>query len=211
MKATFRKHGIAICAILSFVGLIAFLIFGPYWPGVRMLYLEYEARQGTSSIPKLIGALGDKNELSSRVAIGKLMKFGRVAIPDLSEVLSHRQEPVVKRARAAECLGLIGIKTKESLSSLHIGLSDENEYVRVQSLRALWRVRKDANEVVPGLISLLSSSEYKVVYVSIETLDEIGTAAQAAMQPLTELRNAKPIFFSNATDAIRSIQGDKSK
>lgn len=209
MLITNNHNLVKICAVLLFVLLSTFLLYGPYWPIVRSLYLEYRSHQGVRSIPILIEALNDNNELSSRTAVGQLVKLKDHSVHSLSEVLFNQQQPELKRARAAECLGLIGIHTEDSLLAIELGSSDKNEYVRVQSLRAAWRLENNAENVIPGLISLLKSTEYRVVYVAIEALSEIGPLAKSAIPPLNELRKSNPVYDLNATDAIHSIKEGK--
>jgi hypothetical protein len=210
MKAAISKHRAVLC-----IGLLA-LITCPFWPILRSLYLlEYKAVGGPRSIPVLIGALNDNNELSSAVAMGQLASFGAPALQDLCAVVADKQEPHLKRARAAECLArmqtITGIPaTAEVLSALLGGSSDENDEVRVHCLRALWRYRRNPTHVLPGLIALLSSRDDRVLYEAICTIEEIGSPARSAIDPLLELCHTRPIFATNALDAIAAIRGKQN-
>ena len=211
MKDAIRKHRAALFAVSTCIGLLALIT---YWPILRSLYLlEYKAVRGPRSIPVLICALNDNNELSSAVAMGQLASFGAPALPDLCAVVADEQEPHLKRARAAECLARMQQipAPAEVFSALLRGSSDENDEVRVHCLRALWRYRRNPNDVLPGLITLLSSKDDRALYEAICTLEEVGSPARSSIDPLLELCHRRPLFVANASDAIAAIRGKQKK
>ena len=95
----------------------------------------------------------------------------------------------------------------ESIKELYESLKDDNPEVRMQSARAIGKVKPDPDDAVPRLIELLSDEFPEVRIAGAKALGEFGSSASSALDPLkTASEDENPDVRQAVKDAIEKIK-----
>jgi len=120
-------------------------------------------------------------------------------------IQAMKEEDCSARVSAVCDLARMGPSSKEAVPALIEALEDRDWVVRVASITALGEIGSEAKDSVPALIEALDKED--VCTSAAIALGRMGSAATAALERLTELRNTKTGFLRwCAEEAMRSIQ-----
>jgi HEAT repeat protein len=126
----------------------------------------------------------------------------------LVEILGAPEGPA--RAEAAEALGLIGTDGQPAppnlANALAKALKDADGKVRLQAVRALWRIDRQARVVVPLVRPALDDADSSARLLAVAVLGELGPEAKV-MGPLTEALNDKEEQVRRAAVAALARNG----
>jgi len=172
------------------------------------------------ALPHLIRALADERPLIRAGVAAILRDMGERARPAgeaLCEALGDEDDRV--RMWAARALGELGGRNEAAAELLERRLTDESWAVRVFAAGAHWKLARDADVVLPVLMSALECEEYWVVREAVTCLGAMGPAAREAGPGLVDTfrwgglaRNRMSCIGALPTDpagdALVSIGGD---
>lgn len=117
---------------------------------------------------------------------------------------------VFRRCEAADALGVLGPSAAPAVPALIRTLTvrvtvDCVDVLRVAAARALWRIDGRADLALPHLTRALQDDNWGVVRTAVETLAEMGTAAQPAAPDLIALARKRlvsgPFHFEQWVEA----------
>ncbi len=142
--------------------------------------------------PTLIAIAKDPKDSPNRehamLSLGRIGADPDVVVPVLIESLQVGQ---YARSMSSQALGQIGPAAKAALPALHRLLTDEDSRVRVEAAGAIWKIEKEAKDVLPVLESALTettpSTPGGAHYPAIVYLGQMGPAAKPAFATLLKL------------------------
>lgn len=157
---------------------------------------------GTNAAPAIpdLAALLDRPDAAENAAQA-LSFLGSGTVDAFQRGLTNQNANV--RAISARALGKY--HRQDSLAVLKAALEDSSGTVRgnaAEALRAFW---KNAVEIVPSLIPLLSDEDRYVHHMAAETLGSFGPAAVAAVPALKEIVKNEEPGMSPAKNALGRI------
>lgn len=152
-------------------------------------------------------ALQDKDEaVRVQAALAYARLEGRItrSLPVLIAVLDNKEGPA--REEAVEALGLIGLEVapdqQELTAALARSLKDADARVRVQAIRALWRMDRQPRVVVPLLRPLLADKDPAVRQIAVEVLGELGPEGKPTSLLLEALADREPAVRRLAIEGL---------
>lgn len=140
---------------------------GAYGPASKKAVAQFQLSMQEKDIPV---------QVQASLAMWHVEGDGREAIPALIAVVDKKDSPA--RAEAMEALGIIGLDigtgNQPLTETLTRGLKDRDSRVRMQAIRALWRIDRQPRVVVPLLRPLLEDDDNVVRTLAVEVLGELG-------------------------------------
>jgi hypothetical protein len=133
---------------------------------------------------------------------------------------SRKWDDEQKVREAVIQLGFHGPHANQAVENIQPLTERDNPWTRIHAIRALWRITRDAELVVPLLQANLVSGQ--VVYLLLDCLKQIGPPAQSMASELHQLLDTDRRFFrphsgdtcgmdeafcESCSDALRSIEG----
>src|SRR5207249_892966 len=114
--------------------------------------------------------------------------------------------PVVRNA-AVIALARIGPPARAALPELQAALRLDDDYFRLEVIRALWTVGRESETTVPILIRILEDRNNPNRAGAAMVLGEMGPAAKAALPALANLLGEEFSYTRvKAEEALRQIQ-----
>ncbi len=172
------------------------------------------------SISALAGALSDPDanvRLHVASALGEFGPKAGVAVPALGARLkdddkgTEKGSVVFVRAAAARALGKIGPGAQAATSNLTQLLYDPEPYLRMEATIALWRINRQASEVLPLLITDLSNIASPIKWEIFQALGEMGPDARAAVPAITiELKSRDSRVRQQAAESLWRIDREQA-
>ncbi|QDT41954.1 HEAT repeat protein [Gimesia alba] len=142
------------------------------------------------------------------VASEVLVEIGPPAVPSLIKALSHRDKTV--RQYAAKTLGEIGPPANHSFNALKNLLTDDDEWVRWDAVRAVGKVGVTPQKAVPLLESVFrrSKEEDFVREAALTTLHDADPKGTLAIPLLVEgLKNANGDIVAASAQTLGKFHG----
>lgn len=127
----------------------------------------------------------DENAAVRDAAASSLAKIGPAAVPVLTRVMESGDPEL--QWRAARSLKAIGPRAASAVEVLQQTFDSQDGHVRIESLEAVWRIRRDAKLVAEPLVRELSSPDRQLRRHASRLLieiDELPAAAMARLQAL---------------------------
>jgi HEAT repeat protein len=153
------------------------------------------------SLPALIAALYDPDQLVRANAGVALGRFGGLAVPAL--IRQTESGPVEVRRGAALALGFIGKPAEPAIPALVQLLSDPENSVRQEAARSLAKIGPMS---VGPLIDTLDGADRKARAAAIVALVDLGSQAAPAIEPLAAaLRDHDHLIHGTAAEALSGI------
>src|SRR5947207_2410826 len=146
-------------------------------------------RIGPAGLPYLIQTLGGKSaKIRANAAsyIGHLGPAAASAAPALARTLKSDANPTV-RSSAVIALGRIGPAAVAALPELKAALRLDDDYFRLEVIRALWTVGRESETTVPILMKILEDRNNPNRAGAAMVLGEMGPAAKAALPALAKV------------------------
>jgi HEAT repeat protein len=111
------------------------------------------------------------------------------------------------RKQAVEAVADLGPAFRDADAELEDVLKDKNPEVRLSAAAAMWRVRRDADVVVPVLLDLLKPAQtLSMRHQALHQLREMGPAAKEARSVLREMRtDPDPSLRQQAAEIVRRL------
>jgi HEAT repeat protein len=139
----------------------------------------------TMSAETTAGLIERRNDSSAKVREQVARALGRSGLNQvhvIDTLLSLSTDPTPEvRAAAFESLGAIGLDSAKVFDSLHRGLRDRVAVVRLNAAKALWKLEKNAEVIVPVLTEILQTAEcWQAAYA----LGQMRSAAAPAIPEL---------------------------
>jgi HEAT repeat protein len=147
---------------------------------------------------------------SRKGAVFALARIGPAGVDALIEELSAPD--LDRRLRALEGLADAGPAVSSAAGALERLLGDADRLVRARAAKALWRVRKSPDDVLPVLIALLDStlvenlSPYGDDYVVQSALDVIGEIGPAALGAAPSVKRLLENGYRDAAEVLLRIE-----
>ncbi|MCI0639651.1 MAG: HEAT repeat domain-containing protein, partial [Gemmataceae bacterium] len=168
----------------------------------------------------LFAALGDNAIQVRMAAIQSMTMLGQpkedsVLLAEANQldlVAKKDGEPSIRIWAQVALMNLTGNVAKERLNPICDLTGDKESAVRVEAVRAIGTIGKDAKSAVPILISALGDPEPTVVATAAWALGRMesgGMAAVPALQKISTDPKATDSLKKVAQDAVDSIMGKK--
>ena len=163
------------------------------------------------AIPHVLGVLksDDDHQLwpLAATALGNIKVDSSLFVPLLTVSLrDHNKHPYI-RASAAEALGDVIPATQETLSLLRESLHSDSAIIRLAAVRSLWRVQRNAEEVLPITEALLAHKLRTVRLGALTLVSAMGAAAgplaRAVEERLTDENEEVRRTALQALEALR--------
>jgi HEAT repeat protein len=143
---------------------------------------QIDNRTIVESVPVLIAAMRDKNEIVRGFAVWLLSRVGptdaRRVIAEVKKALKDKDSFV--RARAVHSLGqLRSFSPKETMQALISALVDQDLYVRSATAEVLGSIGPPAEEAIDGLLVACRDPAWLVRVIALRALGKIGRGAVA--------------------------------
>ncbi len=120
--------------------------------------------------------------------------------------LLKKSTTIHSRSCALDGLDRIGPEDAVAVEPLTKALDDENLLVRAVAAKALWRINRRAEPILPALIDCLGSQDKEVSVYAGETLSQdIRTIASAALSDISQ-RDLDPSARQAAAKALAQIE-----
>jgi len=166
-------------------------------------------------IPGLIEAMHDQSksvQLHAAMVLGFIGPEAEPAVPTLTALLNESEtvagttDRIYTRSAAARALGQIGPKAKAALPALRSLLADNDNYLRVVTAVAVWRIDGDVTNTLPVLIQGLPQLQENSKWEAIDGMTEMGPLAKAAVPVLLNELNLLP---APTWAGVRQYNGQK--
>lgn len=144
--------------------------------------------EAAAAAPALHSLLDDSDRHTRVFAAGALWKLEKCAgvIPLLIASLEHSGEHVAEAA--TNYLGEIGPEARAAIPHLETTVKNGTSERRIGAARALWKITRESDPLVPIFIEALSHKHWLVRFSAVSALAEIGPAAKEAIPALLALR-----------------------
>jgi hypothetical protein len=90
-------------------------------------------------------------------------------------------------------LGFHGQRADQAVESLRALAERENPWTRAHAIRALWRITRDSDMIVPLLLA--NFDPQPAVFLLLDCLEQIGSAARGCAPELRRILNTQRRFF----------------
>lgn len=138
-------------------------------------------------LEKLIQLLDDEYRFySATEALGEMGAVAESAVPQLVKQFKNKDLFGLDRWIAAEALGKMGPAAKVATPALLVAAKTEKDYAAAYIATALWRIEKQADQVMPLVLETLDLNSGARLMI-IRLIVEIGPAADAAKPKLEGL------------------------
>lgn len=174
------------------------------------------ARPAVPDLEKLLDSKWPEQRKSAALALWRIDRRARQAVPVLVEVLKGGRSSAAApagveaapsvRAQAAEALGVIGAEAREAIPALREASQDQDRDLRVAAAASLWCLEGDAAAVPPVLLAALRGEDGLVPQMAVEALGRLGPRARAAVPAIRDLLDNEDIGLRHAAAAaLRQI------
>jgi HEAT repeat protein len=178
---------------------------------IRLAALAELLTSGTKSPDVIEGVsarLDDPSQSARSLAVLVLAQVGAPSATVLIRALGEKQ-PIPVRVATAAGLGRIGVDAAAAIHSLCQCLENDDELLRWHASFALSKIGVVA---VPSLQRMLKSSDPKVIYAALNSLEWIGKDAKIAFEDIKQLISiSSPLVQLACYSALVKISGDPSK
>lgn len=176
---------------------------------------EIVANQDETTIPYLIGLLGEVDTTYRRAAVKTIGAIGYETVPFLAEALLH-SEDVTVRGSAAKALAQVAVNfgdegfPKVGIDALEAALQDLNPVVHIAAVMALGEIGAPVLDVLIGALQTTDNPALAVAIVG--ALGSIGDdRGVAVLNQLIEAETTDSYVKESAVSALSRLEMVQSR